>query len=79
MRTHNIPSYQRTSKRYPCYAASPGAMINTRSLELSGLKHIFMVPKMFKPLKFYCTIVFNTFFKICVSVLPDSFYYSNFV
>ena len=29
IRTHNIPSFQRKSKKYPYYAAWAGAMINT--------------------------------------------------
>ena len=34
MKTHNIPSSLRKSKRYPYYASRPGAMINTHKLEL---------------------------------------------
>ena len=48
MSTHNIPSYYRKSKIYPYYAASPGALIYTNQLE-----HIYIVPKVFEPLKHY--------------------------
>ena len=34
MGTHNIPSPERKSKRYPYSASWPGAMINTHKLEL---------------------------------------------
>ena len=34
MRTHNIPSRKRKSKRYPYYSSWPGAMINIHQLEL---------------------------------------------
>ena len=57
MRTHNIPSYKRKSKIYPYYASSPGAMINTYKLELLLSRAYVMVPKVFEPLKFYCTCV----------------------
>ena len=44
-------------KRYPYYAFYPGAIINTHSLELPlSRTYIFMVPKVFEPLKFYCTL-----------------------
>ena len=47
-------------KIYPYYASRPGAMINTlaRTTPVSNIFSWFhpkvMVPKVFKPLKFYC-------------------------
>ena len=45
MRTHNIHSYWRKSKRYPYYASWPGAMINTHQLELPLFRTYFHSPK----------------------------------
>ena len=55
MRTHNIPSCQRKSKRYTYFASRPGAMLTLSSSNYPCLEHVFMVPKMFEPLKFDCS------------------------
>ena len=60
MRTHNIPSCYRKSKRYLFFAFGSIAMINTHSLELPYLELIVMVPKVFEPLKFDCILVGQT-------------------
>ena len=51
MITHNIHVIE--NQRDPYYASRPGTFINPYWLKL-----IFMVPKVFKPLKFDCNIVF---------------------
>ena len=45
MRTHNIPSRSRISKRYPFLASRPGAMINPHWLELPLSRANFHGPK----------------------------------
>ena len=42
IRTHNIFSCSRNSKRYPYYASYPGAMINTHKLELPLYRASFL-------------------------------------
>ena len=61
MRTHKLPSYERKSKIYPSYASQPGNMVKLISSKYPCLEHIFMVPKVFQLLKFYCTC-----FWVCV-------------
>ena len=55
MRTHNIPSCWRKSKTYPYYAPLPGSIINLNGSNYPCLEQIFIVPKVFEPLKFDCT------------------------
>ena len=45
MRTHNIPSCWRKSKRYPYYASWPGSIINLQWLELPLSRTNFHSPK----------------------------------
>ena len=45
MRTHNIPSYKRKSKRYPYYAPWPGSIINPQWLERPLSRTNFHSPK----------------------------------
>ena len=45
MRTHNIPSYYRKSKRYLYFAFCSGATINTHLLELPLSRRYFLSPK----------------------------------
>ena len=52
MRTHNIPSCYRKSKIYPYYASWAGLWLTLISSSSACLEHIFMVPKVFEPLKF---------------------------
>ena len=53
MCAHNKPSYWIKSERYHDFVSWPGAMINSSS-NYPCLEHIFMVPKVFEPLKYYC-------------------------
>ena len=45
MSTHNIPSGWRISKRYPCYASLPGAIINPHWLKLPLSRTNFHGPR----------------------------------
>ena len=56
MRTYNIPSWYRKSKRYPHYASCTGAILTLISSNYHCLEHLFMVPKVFEPFKFGCNI-----------------------
>ena len=38
-------------EKYPYYASWPGAIINLTGSNCPCLEHIFMVPKVFEPLK----------------------------
>ena len=75
MRTHNIPSCYRKAKRslsclLTCHYYQPSLARTTR-LEL-----IFMVPKVFEPMKFYCIYLVvlegeQVSFCICKCCLPE--------
>ena len=58
MRTHNILScYSKCKRSLLCLL--PGAIINSHWLELPCLELVFIVPKVFKPLKFDCIFLLN--------------------
>ena len=60
MSTHNIPLCYRKSKKYIIFMPSDLApWLTLISSNYPCLEHIFMVRKVFEPLKFYCTIVFQ--------------------
>ena len=48
-------------KGYPYYASCPGAMITLISKNYPCLEHLFMVPKVFEPLKFDCSTCIRVF------------------
>ena len=54
MRTHQKPLYNRKSKIYSFYASWPDLWLTFISSNYSCLEHIFMVRRVFEPLKFYC-------------------------
>ena len=56
MRTHNIPSCQRKSKRYLYEASDLALYLTLIDSNYPCLELIFMVPKVFEPLKFGCIL-----------------------
>ena len=56
MSTHNIPTYLK-NRKYICIMPPDLALLLTLiSSNYLCLEHIFMVPKVFEPLKFYCSL-----------------------
>ena len=59
MRTHNIPSYWRKSKKkisLLCLLAWRARWLTLNSSNYPCPEHIFIVPKVFEPLKFDCIL-----------------------
>ena len=54
MRTHNIPSCLGNRKYIPTMPPDLARGFTIISSKCPCLEHIFMVPKVFDPLKFYC-------------------------
>ena len=75
MRTNNVPSCYTLSKGYPYYVSDLALWLTLISSNYPYLEHIFMVPKVFEPLNFYCIWKFgseedNTI--VCIDVFEDN-------
>ena len=77
MSTHNIPLCYRKSKIYPFMPPDLALLLTHISSNYPCLEPVFMVPKVFEPLKFCCIILsFQSATKIFI-IFPQSCYQSH--
>ena len=69
MRTYNMPSYQRKSKDIPIKPPDMALQSTLIGLNYPCLELIFMVPKVFEPLKFDCIKNWASLLKNILSIL----------
>ena len=60
MRTHNILHDKENRKDIPIFPPDLALLLTLISLNYPCLKHVFMVPKVFQPLKLDCSSKFAT-------------------
>ena len=63
MRTHKMPHDKENREDIPIMPPDVALCLTLISSNYPCLEHLFMVPKVFKPLKFYC-IAFSVFFSV---------------